>query len=226
MHVRQIVLLSALLVVAIVACSDSTPPAPSDSSQPDSGQPDSSQPDSSQPDSQPSDAKAADGHLVDVKPVDQNPGVDAFVGNPCEALDGICVVSDPVCTAGGGTVKPQGKSGCDFDPPGTFVTCCAPPAPKPQGTDCESRGGLCTFTPGGCYKTHGFLAPLDAMGTCPTANPVCCLPASACPSNANLECCMGTWTAVPACDRGTLVCIDGKPPVPKGTCLGTDAGGP
>jgi len=162
-------------------------------------------------------------YFTDGQPADVHTSTDGNIKNACEDKKGICMTSDSACSSNGGTVAPEGNSGCDFDDTDEKIqiTCCIPPTVKPQGDDCKSHGGICTFTPGGCYKTGGFLAPLwiaCEKGSSGGSFDICCVPKDACPSNENLECCMGTWTAIPQCDRGKLVCPDGQSPVEKGVC--------
>jgi hypothetical protein len=135
--------------------------------------------------------------------------------NPCRVAVGICVDSKKTCTDSGGTLKPSGDPGCLFDP-SAQAYCCIPPAPEPSGNDCKSRGGLCVWQPGACLRTSSIYS-YSNDGCTGTSNPICCLPPTACPSQ-NLECCWGTWTSFPLCDRGTWKCGNGTTPVPEGTC--------
>ena len=73
----------------------------------------------------------------------------------------------------------------------------------PDGTSCEEWA----FYRGQCGQPHSYCNQHGGTVSSKTVD-------------------MGTWTAVPACDRGKWICSDGKAPVPEGTCLGkTDAGG-
>lgn len=119
----------------------------------------------------------------------------------CANDDGVCVTASG-CEETDGTIAPSSPGGCDVG-----LVCCIPPAPK----NCEEVGGTCTAV-GECdgyYSTH--------EGGCDGLYELCCVPQEQC-GPATIECCCGSWTALPLCDEGQLVCKYCQA-VPAGTCL-------
>ncbi len=86
------------------------------------------------------------------------------------------------------------------------LSACPTPSSTDAGRTCASQGGRCDAV-SACGPGAGYLG---SSADCASPSSVCCLPLTACGSQAEFDCCSGSATFRPSCADGKLACLSGQ----------------